>query len=358
MSNYLQSNLLALAQNHLAIYIAAAQRVGVPWELLASIHYRESHLAAKAPPQGFYRLPIDTTLVPQLQTQYKLPNFGMAKSDLTTATLWLAAYIQHRVKIKSGSLLSLESSSSELEDAAFWYDNQAYPGATFSAYVWNDPQGGLNLRLITGQVDSKAGVIPVSRELKLRILMQDDHLPHTFPPIPSNTVIPPKPVPQTNPSTSGLGNPIAQTALKGLRQEINDIPLAPYYCAKFARTVIENALKKPAGWFYSKIVTRRSAGNTTSPWLPYAADIEESCKPWAIALDQIKPGDLVFRGDVSKPYGHIGIYVGNVDGIEHGIAENTANTKGKHYAGALYLTPMRLWGTPTLIARLPESVLK
>lgn len=87
----------------------------------------------------------------------------------------------------------------------------------------------------------------------------------------------------------------------------------------------------------------------------------------AALLRQLKPGDLLFssapfdepprsRRTAPDREGHIGLYVGEVDGVPS-IAENTRADRGRWWGrkSALRLTPLEQWDTVTTQGRIPRN---
>lgn len=120
------------------------------------------------------------------------------------------------------------------------------------------------------------------------------------------------------------------------------IERTPGYCLKAARQIVENALGKADGWFYTLMqpgATRNAA----------TAESQLRAKGWAVAVEQAQPGDLVFNGRVSLPDGHVGILIG--PGV---VLENTTAQRGVRLGGALALTPLGQFGPVTTVIRIPE----
>ena len=123
----------------------------------------------------------------------------------------------------------------------------------------------------------------------------------------------------------------------------------PWFCLKVVREIVENGMGWKPGDFYRRYWTHKVEENKTNE--PWARDLERSLRNrgWAIPLAEARVGDLVFRYDVAKPYGHVGvIYDGGL------IFENTPTTRG-FGKGNLRLTPLAEWGVPTTIIRLREE---
>ena len=150
----------------------------------------------------------------------------------------------------------------------------------------------------------------------------------------------PAPVPKP------LSTRIAEAALRGLAQQISNIPTEPFYCLKFVRRCVEAALGLPDRGFYSLVVGEDSN--------PSACEIEQLFRrqrPKQVMAD-VRPGDICFwpyaQGHVQ--WGHTGIammYKGQIY-----IAQNTMIKSGIRFGGALALISLEAMGKPSTILRL------
>jgi hypothetical protein len=156
----------------------------------------------------------------------------------------------------------------------------------------------------------------------------------TVTPPPQNPVTPPS---ATTPITSPLANlSKANQAVLGAARRIaaglnlgngvltTTAKFEPNYCARFVREVVEFALGERWG-VYSKasvIATLDQIEGTN------AIDYLEAAR--ALGLQRkgvLKPGDILFQDNVSLPYGHISIYIGDWNGVPS-VVENTSANRG------------------------------
>jgi len=211
--SYLSSTQLARVQQFLPLYLEGQRRIGVPWALLAAIHYRESNLQDSAERAGGpmqFDPPLSGDLVRRFGAKYGISDLGDPETDARTAILCAAAFLQGKAA-QLAKVLKPDSSITDIADVAFSYNGRGYGTWQRSPYVSNDPQNGVQMR-ITGSVpdsnnpsirvridrpDTRPGVLAIIRELLVRVT-----LPTTTP-----VVIPATPVvvitPTTPPTPSG-----------------------------------------------------------------------------------------------------------------------------------------------------------
>lgn len=135
---------------------------------------------------------------------------------------------------------------------------------------------------------------------------------------------------------------IINAALRGAMGLIQ-VERNPNLCLKFARQSVEAGLKKPDGWFYSLMPNGAKRDAAT-------AEITLKAKGWAVPINEAQPGDLAFNGNVSRPYGHVGVIV--APGV---VLENTSSARGIRFGGAIAMTLLTQFN-PTTIIRLPEEL--
>ncbi len=172
---------------------------------------------------------------------------------------------------------------------------------------------------------------------------------------------------------------VAQIALQAVRRELPGFPTSAGWCVAFAFEAIARAYQTNRWLLYSRLLDSVRADPDRSRW---AVAVERAIDrlDWDVsAVDRdpaktadraallkiIKPGDLLFS---SAPFdeaprsprtapdreGHIGIYVGEVDGVPS-VAENTRAERGRWWGRktALRLTPLQQWNAVTTLGRIP-----
>lgn len=126
----------AMNQN-MATYKAAAAENGVPWEMIAALHYRE-HTFGRSDPNGEGPFQL-TTYYNQIQSgnppTYKGKPVTMAEIRDFGTSARLAADI---LKQKTGGGLSASPSDATVKDAFWGYNGRAYGSADRSPYVMNN----------------------------------------------------------------------------------------------------------------------------------------------------------------------------------------------------------------------------
>jgi hypothetical protein len=155
---------------------------------------------------------------------------------------------------------------------------------------------------------------------------------------------------------------IARSALLAAQGKLPAVALAPGWCLKVVRLIVEHALFDGQYAMYGKWL---SAGTTRRPGDAaarlaaaqddqWAADFESSCKlnGFAVSLADRQAGDLIFNHNGAVPFGHVGILL-----TPDWVLENIS---AAHRPDSIPLTPRNLMLTPitnrpwTLVARLPE----
>lgn len=183
---YLNSDQLGRVQRFLPFYLEAQQKIGVPWAMLAALHYRESNLGSSTDRVGG-PLQFDPPLSPDQVRRYgaawKIPDLGDPEDDIRTALLCAAAFVQAKAASISGQLLNPDSLPSLIADVAWSYNGRAYGDWQHSPYVNNDPQHGVQLHIRgtvpnkhdpnkrdrIDQPDTRPGVLAVMREVLARV---------------------------------------------------------------------------------------------------------------------------------------------------------------------------------------------
>lgn len=118
----------------------------------------------------------------------------------------------------------------------------------------------------------------------------------------------------------------------------------PWFCLKVVRQIVEHAKKWEPGEFYRHYWTHKVEENKTAE--PWARDLERSLREQGRAVHDVQAGDLVFRHDLAKPYGHAAVMLTN-----DVLLENTPSARG-FSRGNLRIVPLSTWGKPTTIIRL------
>ncbi len=184
---YLKSSQLQRVQQFLPLYLEGQRRIGVPWALLAAIHYRESDLQGSAERVGGpmqFAPPLSGDLVRRFGAKYGIADLGDPETDARTAILCAAAFLQGKAA-QLAKVLKPDSAEAEIADVAFSYNGRGYGTWQRSPYVSNDPQNGVQMR-ITGTVpdknnpsirvridrpDTRPGVLAIIRELRARVVL-------------------------------------------------------------------------------------------------------------------------------------------------------------------------------------------
>lgn len=183
---YLYPNQLAAAQKWLPFYREAEAKIGVPWALLAALHYRETNFGASTARVGGvlqFDPPLSGATVRAYGAQYGTPDLSDPERDPRTAILCAAAFVQAKLRAAKVAPLTPASTPAQCGYAAFLYNGTGYGSPQNSPYVSNDPQGGVQmrirgtvpdlhnpkLRVRIDQPDTRPGVLAVMRELKGRL---------------------------------------------------------------------------------------------------------------------------------------------------------------------------------------------
>ena len=105
------------------------------------------------------------------------------------------------------------------------------------------------------------------------------------------------------------------------------------YCLRFVRQVFETALNiAPKAWKYSYAKAKDA--------LRAMYKDGKQCGDKTTSTDDLKVGDII--GITTGVYGHIGIYMGKINGIAM-VAENTSSaSRGKPMRAGTKLTPYAL----------------
>lgn len=138
----------------------------------------------------------------------------------------------------------------------------------------------------------------------------------------------------------------------------------PGFCLKLTRQVIEAGLGFSDGGFYRRFMTVKAEPKHEGWW---ARDAQKSLREagYSVRLDELQPGDILCNHEVSKPYGHIGVYVGRVTlgtgrsavTYDRAVLENTDSRRGFRLGGAVAVTPLNQFA-PTEAFRIPDSAVR
>lgn len=156
-------------------YEHAQQLTGVPWLLLAAIHYRENRCRPSAPRPGgcMQKDPPWTQAQIQAYANELRVQLQNPERDARTSILMAAHFIQ---KEKARPRLSPSSPLAAQLDAAFRYNGTAYGSAAASPYVNNDPLNGRQMHVRGTLRNADGSVSHVSqpdRSPGVRIVMEE-----------------------------------------------------------------------------------------------------------------------------------------------------------------------------------------
>lgn len=143
------------------VYKKAADRAGIPWQMLAAVHFRESSLSTVTRPFGG---PFQFT-----------PPLRQGEERFEIGASLAASFLQN----KSGGRLTSETTNPEIIKDAFWgYNGRAYGSAENSPYVMShSDESHRNMRIrgtVLGRngerirvdtVDKRVGAYPYYLEL-------------------------------------------------------------------------------------------------------------------------------------------------------------------------------------------------
>lgn len=183
---YLTPDQLTAAQRWQPLYLEAERKIGVPWRLLAALHYRESNFGARTARVGGpfqFDPPLSPAQVREFAAKYGIQDLTSPESDVRTGVLCAAAFVQAKVAKQGAAALTPGSTEAQCADAAWSYNGRAYGSWQRSPYVSNDPQNGVQLRIVgtvpnlkdpskrdrIDQPDTRPGVLAVMRELRERL---------------------------------------------------------------------------------------------------------------------------------------------------------------------------------------------
>lgn len=199
---YLNDTQMTAVQRWLPLYQEAERKMGVPWPLLAALHYRESNFGARTARVGGpfqFDPPLTPAQVRAYGAQYRILDLTDPEVDVRTGVLCAAAFVQAKVAGRGQPPLTPSSSEAECADAAWSYNGRAYGSWQNSPYVNNDPQAGRVLhirgtvpdlrspskRVRIDQPDTRAGVLAIMRELRARLAGAASPVPAPTPPVPA-----------------------------------------------------------------------------------------------------------------------------------------------------------------------------
>jgi len=156
-------------------------------------------------------------------------------------------------------------------------------------------------------------------------------------------------------------NPVVESAYQVLTGTLG-VPTDGGYCLKAARIIIEDAFGLPERALYNRLIipTLKNAEMVPhgEPKYYWASGAETAMRLAGLTVAKPVPGDLLFSGVVSKPYGHVGILLpGEL------VIENTWASRGwrKTGMGRIRLTPLSEFDPVTTIVswrRLRDALVK
>lgn len=141
-----EKELTKIVENY-SVYKAAAEDAGIPWQMLAATHYRESSLSIKTNPQGGpFRF--DNTEHHEGEEE-----FGIG-----------AYYAARLIQQKSGYRLAPNTEDPHIIKDAFWgYNGRAYGSYDKSPYVMNKFDGDHeNMRIKGTDIDENGNRFSVN----------------------------------------------------------------------------------------------------------------------------------------------------------------------------------------------------
>jgi hypothetical protein len=158
-----------------SVYAQAEQLTGVPWRMLAAIHYEEHSCDPTSPgPGGPFQMdpPPSDTRLQEVLGRFNLP-FMHVEEDFLTAAIVAANFLQGKVM---GRLHPDIGDEALIKDAFWGYNGRAYGSADNSPYVSNDPPtrvlrvrgsviGADGQRIFIDREYAKHGAIFIFREL-------------------------------------------------------------------------------------------------------------------------------------------------------------------------------------------------
>ncbi len=173
LTPYLLSQWEAARRELGAIYAITS----VPPEFLYAIWFRESLQFLSPGPGGPFQFdpPRPVSYVAAVLSHWQLHLAARSLEDCWfTSALVAADFLQQKANDRIGGYAT---SWEVLADAAWGYNGRAYEHWSRSPYVSNDPEKGVNLRIVgtvisasganvpVDQVDTRPGVMPIYREL-------------------------------------------------------------------------------------------------------------------------------------------------------------------------------------------------
>jgi len=183
---YLNGAQIDAVRRWLPLYLEAEKKIGVPWALLAALHYRESNFGARTQRVGGpfqFDPPLPPATVRAYGARYGISDLTDPETDVRTGVLCAAAFLQGKVASQGRAALTPQSGEEACADAAWSYNGRAYGSWQNSPYVNNDPQNGRQMRIRgtvpdlkdprkrvrIDQPDTRPGVLAVMRELRARL---------------------------------------------------------------------------------------------------------------------------------------------------------------------------------------------
>lgn len=158
-----QHILLPLINRNLPIYQAAAQRFGLPWELLAAIHYREHTLSTDPVPGG------QMQFEPGTWQKYATDGNNDGRADINNFadSVFSAANYLSKLGAKSGDEESIKRSMLYYNRGTAWpgygsnYDIHSYTMNNFDEAHKNMRWPSFDVPFLGGKQDTKDGAYTV-----------------------------------------------------------------------------------------------------------------------------------------------------------------------------------------------------
>lgn len=157
---YLSADQQSRLKRDLNLYKQASEKTGVPWLLLAAIHYRENSLLPSAGLGSCMRFTppsVGTGLARKYQGQA-----GRTLTDLESNTLSALICAGYFLQEKMGGQLRTNSPRSLMLRAAYLYNGTGYGDIQRSPYVYSDPQNGRKMYVVGTDYDVRGNVIKIN----------------------------------------------------------------------------------------------------------------------------------------------------------------------------------------------------
>lgn len=143
---YLSPSEQAQFKRNIPAYKAAAAVTGVPWVLLAAIHYRENSLLPSRGEGSCMRFdpPSKGREIARKYSARAGRDLSNLENNTTSALICAGFFLQE----KMGNRLSQSSPRALILQAAYYYNGTGYGNIRKSPYVYNDPQRGVTLNIV------------------------------------------------------------------------------------------------------------------------------------------------------------------------------------------------------------------